>query len=277
MTTRIQHRRSSTPGTVPTTAQVLVGELALNLADKKIYTNDGGAIVEIGGGGGSGSPDTITIVNGNTNLVAGTRYMAVVSTVSNMTLPAFSAGKLFYVSNSRDSTANIVIVVGALNSINHPAFSVGDDVVLKPGEFLELGAENSTELEILDYGVYQPTGDTTPAGSIGMTFDGGGSAVIPAAGEIVVPYNSVITEWTILADTPTTCLVEVSKCPFANFPSFTAITGAAKISLTSSQSQKSSTLTGWTTSLTAGEIVKFSVESNNNATRLVVVLTVQRM
>lgn len=44
----IQHKRSSVKGNTPSTAQVAVGELAINFADKSIYTQDGGSnIIEL--------------------------------------------------------------------------------------------------------------------------------------------------------------------------------------------------------------------------------------
>lgn len=53
MTQVIQHRRSDSPGKVPTTAQLALGELAVNTYDGRLFLKkDDGAesIVEIGGG-----------------------------------------------------------------------------------------------------------------------------------------------------------------------------------------------------------------------------------
>jgi hypothetical protein len=48
MSNTIQIKRSSTSGSVPTTAQLAQGELAVNLADKKLYTKDStNSVVEI--------------------------------------------------------------------------------------------------------------------------------------------------------------------------------------------------------------------------------------
>ena len=50
----IQHKRSSVAGNAPTAAQIEVGELAINLADRKLFTKDGtNTIIELGGGSGS--------------------------------------------------------------------------------------------------------------------------------------------------------------------------------------------------------------------------------
>lgn len=47
MSNRIQLRRSATPGVVPTLGQMLEGELALNLADKKIFVSTGAEVIQI--------------------------------------------------------------------------------------------------------------------------------------------------------------------------------------------------------------------------------------
>jgi hypothetical protein len=48
MASTILIKRSTTAGSVPTTADLSQGELAVNVADKKLYTNNGTAIIEIG-------------------------------------------------------------------------------------------------------------------------------------------------------------------------------------------------------------------------------------
>lgn len=45
MASRIQHKRSSVPGKIPTPLQVEAGELAINCADKALYTKDSSNII----------------------------------------------------------------------------------------------------------------------------------------------------------------------------------------------------------------------------------------
>jgi surface protein len=55
--TKYQHIRSNVAGKVPTPADLEVGEIAVNFADKKVFTKEpGGTIVELGGGGDCGGP-----------------------------------------------------------------------------------------------------------------------------------------------------------------------------------------------------------------------------
>ena len=54
MATVIKLKRSSTADSVPTTSDLADGEVAINLADRKIYVNNGGTIVEVANASGSG-------------------------------------------------------------------------------------------------------------------------------------------------------------------------------------------------------------------------------
>ena len=61
MATVIKLKRSSTADSVPTTSDLADGEVAINLADKKIYVNNGGTIVEVANAaGGPGNPGSFT-------------------------------------------------------------------------------------------------------------------------------------------------------------------------------------------------------------------------
>lgn len=53
----IKPKRSNTAAAVPTTGQLASGELAVNMADKKVYINNGTAVVQVGAGNLSGLGD----------------------------------------------------------------------------------------------------------------------------------------------------------------------------------------------------------------------------
>jgi hypothetical protein len=50
MANRFQHKRSTVAGVIPTTGDLANGEIGINLADKKIYTNNGSAIILLSNG-----------------------------------------------------------------------------------------------------------------------------------------------------------------------------------------------------------------------------------
>lgn len=111
----------------------------------------------------------------------------------------------------------------------------------------------------------------TAAGSFGITVDGGGS-VIPTGlrGFVLMPYSGTITEWTIIGDQSGSAVVDIWKVAYAGMPPDVgdSITGSALPTLTSSQTAQSSTLTGWTTSVTSGDVIAFNVNSATTVTRL---------
>jgi hypothetical protein len=85
-----------------------------------------------------------------------------------------------------------------------------------------------------------------------------------------IPFNCVIYQWSLLADTSTSAVVDIWKDTFANFPPTVAdsITASATPTLTATNKNQSSTLTGWTTTINAGDILAFNVNSNTTATLL---------
>lgn len=97
-------------------------------------------------------------------------------------------------------------------------------------------------------------------------------------GDIVIPFNAIITEWSLLADQTGSAVIDIWKNTYANYPptSGNSITGSAKPTITSSNKGQSSTLTGWTTTINAGEILRFNVDSISTIQRLSINLKIQR-
>jgi hypothetical protein len=62
MATRLQIKRSTVSGITPTTGDIVIGELAINLADRKLFTSNGTLVYELG------SNLTNLSVTGNTTL-----------------------------------------------------------------------------------------------------------------------------------------------------------------------------------------------------------------
>jgi hypothetical protein len=99
MATTIVTKNSSTAAAVPTAAQLVQGELAVNVADKRLYTEDnGGAIVELGT-----NPSTIDI---NAGTIDGTTIGASsASTGAFTTLTATGAFTSRGIDDNADATA----------------------------------------------------------------------------------------------------------------------------------------------------------------------------
>lgn len=121
-------------------------------------------------------------------------------------------------------------------------------------------------------------GQTTAARTrqIGVTIDGGGP--ITASG--IVGYKSfpvagTITKWRILGDQAGDCVFDIVKDAFASYPPTTSIVASAFPEVTvGNDSAEDSTLTGWTTSVSAGDVFGFDLISVGGFERLTLELTI---
>lgn len=112
-------------------------------------------------------------------------------------------------------------------------------------------------------------------GTIEYVIDGGGGVIQTGIkGDLEIPFDCTITQVTMLADQSTTTTVDVWKDTLANFPPTDAdsITASAVPTITADTNSQDTTLTGWTTDIDAGDVLRFNVDANDNATRCVISL-----
>jgi hypothetical protein len=116
-------------------------------------------------------------------------------------------------------------------------------------------------------------------GTITFIIDGGGSAIDTGIkGDVIIPFACTIERVTLLADQSTTSQVDIWKDSYGSFPPTDAdtITASAQPSLSTASASQDSTLTGWTTSISADDILRFNVDSNDNAERITISLKYTR-
>jgi len=114
---------------------------------------------------------------------------------------------------------------------------------------------------------------------IPFTFDGAGAAISTGAkGFLEIPFDCVIIGIKLMSDVSTNTVVDIWKDTYANFPPTDAdsITASATPTLTAATKYSDTTLTGWTTTITAGDWIRFNIDSNSAATWLTIQLTVRR-
>lgn len=112
---------------------------------------------------------------------------------------------------------------------------------------------------------------TTISRSFGITIDGGGSAITSGIkGDVVVPFNMTISSWTLIADQTGSIVIDVWKDTYANYPPTVAdsIAGSEKPTLSSAAKNQDTNLTTWTTAVSAGDIVRFNVDSVSTVARV---------
>lgn len=115
--------------------------------------------------------------------------------------------------------------------------------------------------------------------SITFIIDGGGSAITTGIkGDLEIPFNCTINRVTLLADQSGSIVIDIWKDTYANYPPTVAdtIVASAKPTITTATKAQDSTLTGWTTSVIAGDTLRFNVDSITTLTRVVLSLKVTK-
>jgi hypothetical protein len=119
----------------------------------------------------------------------------------------------------------------------------------------------------------------TAVSAVQIMIDGGGSVITTGVkGYIEIPFACTINQVTLLADQSGSIVVDIWKDTYANYPPTVAdtITAAAKPTISSATKSQDATLTGWTTSVTAGDILGFNVDSATTVQRVTLSLKVTK-
>lgn len=120
----------------------------------------------------------------------------------------------------------------------------------------------------------------TKGAGLEFVIDGGGAAITTGEkGHLGVPFDCEIASVELLADQTGAIKVDIWKDIYANFPPTNAdtITGGNEPEITAgNQKYQDATLTGWTTSLSKGDILAFNVDSVATVTRVTIILKVNK-
>lgn len=275
--------RNSTVATVaPSAGQLVLGELAVNVTDRKLYTLDGSNNVVLIASGGVSPTDPFSIT--------------VNSSSPALTLTNNGAGSSLYIAAGDMNLATTRQIQWGLITSSQNAFISGTEGA---ASFIRLGTVDTERLRITAnggvsfgstgtaYGVAGQSlvsaGDAAPVWtdqitSITFVFSGAGSPILPGyAGDLQVPFACTITEAALVADQSGSIVIGISKSSYAGFPgSLTSIVASAPPTLSSQQKSVNSTLTGWTTSVAANDVFRFSVTSATAVTNVTLTLKVKR-
>ncbi len=152
-----------------------------------------------------------------------------------------------------------------LNPANGPASSTANDLVTFADTSGQKFSDSSVKLTAV-----------TQACVEGF-FDGTGQAITTNIFlNVEVPFAGTITRWTLVSDQSTTSTVDVYKSNAALPTVANKITSSAPPSISAATYASSTTLTGWTTSVAARDVIQFIVTANNNAQRLTISLTITK-
>lgn len=112
---------------------------------------------------------------------------------------------------------------------------------------------------------------------MGIVIDGGGSTITTGIkGDLVVPIGCTIVSVTMVADQSGSIVIDIWKDTYTNYPPTIAdtITASAKPTISAALKSQDTTLTGWTTSVAAGDTIRFNVDSITSITRVTLSLKV---
>lgn len=116
-------------------------------------------------------------------------------------------------------------------------------------------------------------------GTITFIIDGGGAVLTTGIkGDLYIPFACTITSVTMLADQSGSVVVDIWKDTYANYPPTDAdsITASAVPTITTDTDSQDTTLTGWSTSISAGDILRFNVDSVTSIKRVTLSLKVTK-
>lgn len=187
------------------------------------------------------------------------------------------------VSPTRPSTASVIVTVQVIaGAIKGDKGDTGDTGVVAATAPATYNSGTKTIGVTLGTGATDAAaGNHTHSPTVGLDFiiDGGGSVITPGIkGDVRIPVAMTITGVRLYADATGSAVVDIWKDTYANFPATVAdsITASAKPTLSTANKYEDTTLTGWTKSLSAGDVLRFNVDSASTITRLTVSLSMTR-
>lgn len=98
---------------------------------------------------------------------------------------------------------------------------------------------------------------------VSVTFDGGNADITTGIPKpmVRVPYSCTVIAWYLNADVSGSIVIDVQRASSGSPTSFSTIAGSELPTLSAAQSASDTSLTTWTTSLSAGDWLKFIVNS----------------
>lgn len=114
--------------------------------------------------------------------------------------------------------------------------------------------------------------------TMNFIIDGDGTAITTGIkGHVVIDSDYEVTGWTVIGDQSGSIVVDVKRATFTNFPTTASISGTERPTLSAAQKAEDLTLTSWTTTLNARDVLEFEVLSATTVTLVTVALRLRHV
>jgi len=131
-----------------------------------------------------------------------------------------------------------------------------------------------------DYSDVKERIENTELNAIIFTFDGAGAEITTGLKQfLLMPFKCEIQQVTLLADVSGNIVIDIWKDSYANFPPTDAdsITSATPPTISAAQKSQDSTLTNWTKTINAGDVLAFNVDSAATITNVILILKIKKI
>ena len=107
--------------------------------------------------------------------------------------------------------------------------------------------------------------------SINYVIDSGSIAMLPGnKGSVTLDVSGIIESLVILSDQQGDLTVDIKKSNYSTFPTFSSIVGGVYPQMSNDRKVRDDNLSGWDTTIVAGDILTFDVIAVNNINRFLI-------
>jgi hypothetical protein len=140
-------------------------------------------------------------------------------------------------------------------------------------------AENNAATYAAEAAASAAIAATSLNGEIICTIDGNGSAIgTGVKADFPIGFACVINSMTLVADQTGSIVIDIWKAPLTSFPPTVSnsITASDPPTLASATHVQDNGLSGWTTQINAGDVLRFNVNSASTVTRVALALQITK-
>lgn len=239
----------------------------------------GGAVTSVNGQGGDVVLTTTNINEGTNEYFTAGRFNTQFATKSTSDLTE-GTNLYFTLERAMDAVGNVLTDSAEIDfNYNDAGDQISASIVAGSIDETKLDASVNASLDLADSALQASDIANTKIATITFVIDGGGSVITTGVKmDLEIPFACTINSATVLLDQSGSIVLDIWKDTYGNYPPVVgdSITASAKPTVSGATKSQDSTLTGWTTSITAGQTLRVNVDSIATATRATLSLKVTK-